>query len=464
VINCCWILELLKFGKIIIPIFDALASENQPGNFSRRCGIFSLSSRHQILKKEILKMKNYISLFLMTLICISLASVNFAQSRRPAIEPDNTKKVNKRPPQTAATPTPPPLDPEDEPNTTNIERVEPKIEVGADDGEVIKVETEIVSVPVKVSDRKGRFIGGLTKENFQILEENAPHEIAYFSNEQEPFTVALVLDMSYSAKFKAAEIQQAAMNFINQLRSNDRVLIVSFDEKVYVHTAAPTTDRQALQRAVKATKIGFGTSLYEAVDLVINEKFKKIGGRKAIVLFSDGVDTTSRKAYGLGNLSDALELDALVYPIQYDTFNEVQAIKDKPIVTQPTIPSPIPTQNKSPFPFPFPSGGGGSAGGVGTMDAKGTSVEEYRKGDEYLNEMANRTGGRLYQAGTIDNLTVAFSKIAAELREYYSLGFYPKADAKNGKKHKIKVRVNQDGAVVQARDSYVIGKKEKKDK
>lgn len=406
-------------------------------------------------------MKNYFSAACLTFICL-ISTANFAQSRS-VTPPTGTDsgKVNKRPPQAAATPAPTPLEGEDEPNTTNIERVEPKIEAGAAD-EVITVETEIVSVPVKVSDRKGRFIGGLTKENFQILEENAAHEIAYFSNEQQPFTVALVLDMSYSAKFKAAEIQQAAMSFIGQLRPNDRVMIVSFDEQVYVHTVAPTSDRQVLQRAVKATKIGFGTSLYEAVDLVINEKFKKIGGRKAIVLFTDGVDTTSRKAHDLNNLSDALEVDALVYPIQYDTFNEVQAIKDKPVASQPKIPSPIPTQNKSPFPFPFPSSGG--AGGVGTMDAKGTSVEEYRKADEYLNEMANRTGGRLYQAGTIDNLTLAFSKIAAELREYYSLGFYPKADAKNGKKHKIKVRVNQDGAVVQARDSYVIGKKEKKSK
>lgn len=406
-------------------------------------------------------MKIYLAAFSLTIICL-MSTANFAQSRRvtPPTE-SNSGKANKRPPQAVATPAPTPAEPEDEPNTTNIERVEPKVDASADDGEIIKVETEIVSVPVKVSDRNGKFIGGLTKENFQILEENAPHEIAYFSNEQQPFTVALVLDMSYSAKFKAAEIQQAAMSFISQLRPNDRVLVVSFDEQVYVHTVAPTSDRQALQRAVKATKIGFGTSLYEAVDLVINEKFKKIGGRKAIVLFSDGVDTTSRKAHDLGNLSDALELDALVYPIQYDTFNEVQAIKDKPVVTQPTIPSPIPSQNKSPFPFPFPTGG---AGGVGTMDAKGTSAEEYQKADEYLNEMANRTGGRLYQAGTIENLTLAFSKIAAELREYYSLGFYPKADAKNGKKHKIKVRVNQDGAVVKARDSYIIGKKEKKSK
>lgn len=263
------------------------------------------------------------------------------------------------------------------------------------------------------------------------------------------------MDMSRSTKFKIAEIQQAALDFISQLRENDQVMIVSFDEQIYVHTL-PTNDRRVLQRAIRSTKIGYGTSLYEAVDLVINQRLKKVAGRKAIVLFTDGVDTSSRRAHDLTNLSDALELDALIYPIQYDTFAEVQAMKDKPVITQPPISSPIPSKNKSPFPFPIPMGG------IGTPGGQGTTAEDYRKAGEYLNEMANRTGGRLYQADSTANLSLAFSNIAAELREYYSLGYYPKEIPAEGKKRKIKVRVNQTGAVVRARNSYVSGKKEKK--
>jgi VWFA-related protein len=404
-------------------------------------------------------MKRCRFLFGLAFICLSFTA-NFAQSKRAAaISDDTTRKINKRPAETA--PMPKPVETEDEPNTTNIERVETKmsIETTETDGEVIRVDTELVSIPVKISDRQGRFIGGLTKESFQIFEDNTPQEIALFSNEQQPFTVALVLDMSYSAKFKAAEIQNAALAFINQLRSNDKVLVVSFDREVHV-LSAPTSDRQVLQRAIRNTKIDFGTSLYEAVDLVINEKLKKIGGRKAIVLFTDGVDTSSRKADDFNNLSDALELDALIYPIQYDTFAEVQAVKNKSVIMPPTQRSPIPTQTKSPFPFPLPGAGG--IGGVGTMDTKGTSVEEYRKADQYLNDMANRTGGRLYQAGTTGSLVQAFSAIAADLREYYSLGYYPKEDVKTGKKRKIKVRVNQPGAVVHARDGYLVGKEKAK--
>jgi Ca-activated chloride channel homolog len=394
-------------------------------------------------------MKKIAIFFCLAFICLGF-TIGLAQSRR--ITPttvDTNKKTNRREPTPTETPTP---------LTENTAQTQLNTDETAevDDKDIIKVDTEIVSIPVKVLDRSGRFIGGLTKENFKVFEDNVEQEIAYFSNEQQPFTVALVLDMSYSAKFKAEEIQTAALAFINQLRPNDKVMVVSFDEEVYVQ-CEPTNDRKVLQAAIKSTKISYGTSLYDAMDLVINQKFKKITGRKAIVLFSDGVDTSSHKAYDINNLSDALELDALIYPIQYDTFNEVQAMKNKPVIQQPKTPSPIPSKDKSPFPFPI-----GGVGGVGSMDSKGTTVEEYQKADEYLNELANRTGGRLYKASTIANLSDAFSRIASELREYYSIGFYPKDGTEEGKKHKLKVRVDRQGVAVKARESYSIKKKDKK--
>lgn len=406
-------------------------------------------------------MKKYAIPLCLVLVCVSFIN-GFAQSSRAETGTDKTGgKINKRPPQAAATPKIEPAQPEEEPNNTNIERLKPKIETTGDteiDADAITVDTEMVSVPVKILDRRGRFVSGLTKENFQVLEDNVPQEIEYFSNEQQPFTVALVLDMSYSTTFKIAEIHSAAMAFVNQLRPNDKVMVVAFNEEVQILTQ-PTNDKAVLQSAIKSTAIGSGTSLYEAIDLVMNQKFKKIAGRKAIVLFTDGVDTTSRRATDLSNLNDALEFDALVYPIAYDTFSDVQRMKNKPVVVQQPIPSPVPSQNKSPFPFPFPTGG------VGTPSSQGTSAEDYRRADTYLNEMANRTGGRLYQATTTANLAQAFSSIAAELREYYNLGYYPKEEAKiAGKKHRLKVRVDKDGLVVRARDSYVVGDKDKKDK
>ena len=378
---------------------------------------------------------------------------SFAQSRK--VTPTSgteSGKVNKRP-VTTSTPAPK-VENTEATQTENPSSTTPPADENAEiDNDVLKVETDIVNIPVKISDKQGRFIAGLKQENFKIFEDGVEQQIEYFSNEQQPFTVALILDMSYSTKFKIAEIQNAAMSFINKLRPSDKVMVVSFDAEIHILCDA-TNDRQVLQRAIKSTKIEFGTSLYEAVGLVLNQKLKKVSGRKAIVLFTDGVDTTSQEVQDWSNISDIIESDVLVYPIQYDTYDEVQAMKNKPIMTQP---NPIPTK-KSPLPFPIP------VGGIGTADAKGTTAQDYEKAGEYLNEMATRSGGRIYQANTASNLEAAFSNIAAELREYYSIGYYPKEESKNGKKHKLKVKVDQEGAVVRARDSYVTGKGKKKTK
>ena len=396
-------------------------------------------------------MKKIVMVYILAFVCLGF-TVGYAQSRRdaPIIE-NRTGKANKRPPQAAPTATPQPEE------TTAGTQNETQTGTNAngqptDDGEVIRVDTNLVTIPVKVSDRRNRFIAGLTKENFKVTEDGVEQEIAMFSNEQQPFTVALVLDMSYSTKFKITEIQAAAIAFTAQLRPDDRVMVVSFDQEIQV-LCEPTSDRQIMRNAITSTKISYGTSLYEAVDLVMNENLRKISGRKAIVLFTDGVDTTSRQAHDLTNLRDAQELDALIYPIRYDTFADVQALKNKPVSAPSTIPNPLPSKNKNPFPFPIPTGG------VGTPGSQGTTAEEYRKAGEYLNEMAQRTGGRVFQADTTVNLSQAFSNIAAELREFYSIGYYPSEEAKKGEKRKITVRVNREGTSVQSRDSYVVGKR-----
>ncbi|MDQ3131567.1 MAG: VWA domain-containing protein [Acidobacteriota bacterium] len=390
-------------------------------------------------------MKNFAVVYALAFICLSFTA-DFAQSRRVTPNTDNeTGKANKRPPQASPTPTP-----QTEIAETQISQDD--AQTISDDGEVIRVDTNLVTIPVKVSDRRNRFVAGLMKEDFKVSEDGVEQEIALFANEQQPFTVALVLDMSYSTKFKITEIQNAAIAFTARLRPNDKMMIVSFDQEIQVLCEA-TSDRQVIEKAIRSTKISYGTSLYEAVDMVMNAKLKKIDGRKAIVLFTDGVDTTSREAHDLSNLRDAQELDALIYPIQYDTFADVQALKNKPVITQPTIPSPIPSKDKSPFPFPIP------ISGVGTPSSQGTTAEEYQKAGEYLSEMAQRTGGTVFQADTTANLSQAFSNIAAELREFYSIGYYPSAEVQAGKKRKIKVRVNKDGISVRSRDSYIVGKK-----
>lgn len=369
--------------------------------------------------------------FFTVILVLMLTALAGAQSRRPA--PQESGKANKR---AESTPTPTPR-----PTIVNEE-------IESDD-EVIKVNTQLVSIPVRVMDKKGRFIGGLEKEDFTVYENGDPQEIALFSNEHQPFTVALVLDMSYSTTFKIAEIQNAAIAFIDQLRPQDKIMVISFDEEVRV-LCEPTNDRKEIYGAIKTTRIGTGTSLYEAVDLVMNDRLRQIEGRKAVILFTDGVDTTSRRSNDLRNLSDAMELDALIYTVRYDTFNDVQSMKSGSIIPKPPpIRIPGSQDSGSPFPFPLPTVG------VGGASSQGTTAEEYRKAAEYLDQLSSRTGGRIYEASTMSNLGEAYSKIASELREFYSIAYYPKEDRIGSKTNSVKVKVLRPGLVVRSRETFI---------
>jgi len=396
---------------------------------------------------------------LLTIFCLALLavspSISAAQSGKGT--PVGAKKANRRPPQPETTP------------PAEVEAPEGDAE-GVGDDDVITVDTNLVTVPVRVLDKQGRFVGGLGKEDFSVFEDNVRQEIAYFSNEQNPFTVALILDMSYSSVFKIDEIQQAALTFVTELRPNDKVMVLAFDQELHV-LCEPTSDRRVINGAIVKTRISSGTSLYDAVGFVINKRFNKIEGRKAIVLFTDGVDTTSQADFYRDNLRDASELDALVYPIRYDTFADVQAIErgqkrlpdDQNTTTPPIGGGSIPTGNRNPFPFPLPTGTistGGSSRPSRIPTGQGTTREEYALAAEYLDRMAMLTGGRVYEANSPENLSRAFSRIASELREFYSLGFYPEG-AEEGKTRKLKVKVAKPGVAVRSRDSYVVRKKDK---
>src|SRR3989440_4833343 len=158
------------------------------------------------------------------------------------------------------------------------------------DVDVIKVSTTVVTVPVSVMDRNGRFVPGLEQDQFRLFEDGVEQRIAFFENAEQPFTIALMLDVSDSTKEKLAQIKSAATEFVNELKENDRVMVVVFDKNVTV-LCDPTSDRRLVTLAIDRLKAGGGTSLYDAVDLMAVRQLKKIRGRKAIVLFTDGVDT-----------------------------------------------------------------------------------------------------------------------------------------------------------------------------
>jgi Ca-activated chloride channel homolog len=312
------------------------------------------------------------------------------------------------------------------------------------DGDVVRIDTNLVTVPVSVFDRQGRLIPNLQRESFSVFEDGVEQQIKHFEPTEKPFTVALMLDTSGSTVFHLWEIKEAAIAFAKQLRPQDRVLVVTFNDLVMLLTEA-TGDLNVVTDVIqRGANTGFSTRLYDAVALVINERLNKIDGRKAIVLFTDGVDTKSYQASYQSTLRNAEELDALIYSIQYDTTDFVAATQtpsnDVTLLTRRTSSWPYATQQVINGP---------------TIAVPGTTIGDYQLADKYLHQLSEKTGALLYKANDREHLAAAFSKIAGDLRSQYSLGYYPRIAATSGERHLIKVRVNQPDLAVRARESYV---------
>jgi Mg-chelatase subunit ChlD len=427
-------------------------------------------------------------IFYATIVFLTLSVAATAQSNR---QDANDKRRNARPDATQ--------------NQQQQNQIEKKAE-NADapekdavtDDEVVRIDTNLVTVPVTVYDRDGRFVPDLKRDDFTVFENDKQQELAFFAATDAPFTVALVLDASRSTAFQLRDIQNAAYLFVKNLRPADRVMIVSFDEETRF-LSEPTNDREVLRQAINQTKFGGGTSLYEAVNLTL-ERMKKIPGRKAFVLFTDGVDTTSRLATARDTIYQAQEMDVLIYGVQYDTFDDVQRqmasgvpgidpnrIPDAPVSLPqdktPTIPGtniPLPQipqrrrqrdtypPNQQPGNFPNdpsinrpddPTTTGRRRDDRDVVVASGgTTSPEYRRAAEYLGNLTSNTGGRLFHASKDGGLTQAFDRVAEELRRQYSLGYYPAIEGKTGERRRIKVKVNRQKTSVRARDGYIVGK------
>lgn len=311
------------------------------------------------------------------------------------------------------------------------------------EGDVIRFDTSLVTVPVSVVDRSGRYVPTLRRNDFHIFEDGVEQKIAYFATTDQPFTVILLIDTSGSTQFRLDDIQNAAITFVSKLKPEDSVMVMSFDDRIEVLTR-PTTDREAITKAVRRSRTGGGTRLYDAVDAVLKQQLRTISGRKAVVLFTDGVDTTSRRASYDSTLRQAEESDAPIYSLDYDTQGTTGVFGQG---------LPLPNgRGGIILGWPFPRTGGG--GGVG-----GTAAD-YRRATAYLHALSNGTGGRFYSADSLVGIGQAFTWIAEELGRQYSLGYYPRNLSQAGERRQIKVRVDPPELVVKSRESYIYaGKK-----
>ncbi len=301
----------------------------------------------------------------------------------------------------------------------------------------IKIDTSLVVVPVKVTNRRDKNITDLKRENFRIFEDGIEQRIENFEDGDAPFTIALALDVSDSTAGKAAKIKAAAIAFLTELRPRDRVLIFTFDQNLYKIADGTVENLSNIQNSIAFSQTGGGTSLYDATADIISEYLGKLGGKKALILFTDGIDTQSVRQNFASSARLAEEADVLVYSIQYETVEGVA--KDNSKIA------------------------GATAGAsVRYVTAKGEPLPTaYKRGSLYLNTLAFSTGGDFFFADTLENLSKTFSKIARQLSQIYSLSYYPQNEATDGKRRRLKVTVDRPQTVVRARKSYVFNRAKK---
>ena len=209
---------------------------------------------------------------------------------------------------------------------------------GSQDVDTLKTDTDLVTVPVIATDASGAYVPDLRQEDFNIAEDGVKQEIAFFGTVAAPFHVILMLDTSASTQSKLRLIQQAANTFVEQLQPADRVKVISFDDDVRDLNDF-TSNRTILRNAINGTRAGKGTKVYDAVDLALTT-VRRIQGRKAIVIFTDGVDWHSDQATYAGTVRGLDEEGVIVYPIRYETRAETEQLaREQAEDTTPQLPT-----------------------------------------------------------------------------------------------------------------------------
>jgi Ca-activated chloride channel family protein len=316
------------------------------------------------------------------------------------------------------------------------------------DDQTIRVSVDMVSLPVVVTTRDGKRVTDLKKEDFQVYENGTRQEIAGFAATDEPICVALMLDTSGSTEMDLAKIQNAAISFVNKLHPDDEVAVLSFADDVRLQEDF-TIDRDKNAYGIKKTRTGDWTVLYEAVWLALEDVLKPIRERKALVIFTDGVDTHSGKATRSETIDLARESPSTIYCVYYDTEHDQYRRSRKSILTGPLPPvigSPFPPVIGNPGPTTYPTGG--------------SSPEDYRAGRQYLDSLAEDSGGLVLDGNK--NLEEAYAQIARELASQYSIGYYSSDPRHDGKFRKIQVKLTRPGLVARTKKGYYAKKDKKK--
>lgn len=337
-----------------------------------------------------------------------------------------------------------------------------------DNDDVIRVATDLVDVPVAVTDAKGTPIKNIRAANFVIYEDGVKQTVAEFTSAAAPFEVALLLDTSGSARNDLPLIRNAAASFIGSLRPGDRVAVVGFSMSSgssgrvpIVEILSPlTSDRKASSSALSKLNTSAGTPYYDGMEEIADKIFggaegAEFRGRRAVVALTDAVDSTS-----VGNFAvvrEKLEAKGLIsYFVRLDTreyfeenllgdceaamrFSTAQirryyrTLKGNPSMEKASV---------------FCQ--------LGDFERLAVSKKLYQIADSEMQDLAKRSGGKVFNTSDLSDARRAFQEVAAEIGTKFTLGYYPTNEGRDGKYRKIKVELKglPPGSQVRAREGY----------
>jgi Ca-activated chloride channel family protein len=272
----------------------------------------------------------------------------------------------------------------------------------------LRVDTNLVLIPVAVTDAQNRYVLGLQKEDFHLSEDSVEQKVAHFSGEDVPLSVGLVFDESGSMDYKLRTSQAAVVRFLKTMNPDDEAFLVEFSDAAKLSVGF-TADTGKIQDALKAAKPGGLTAMLDAIHVALREMKNAKNSRKTIVIISDGGDNNSHyKASEIESL--VREADVQIYAMG---------------VFEPSLPL-------------------------------GLTAEEI-SGPRLLSEIATQTGGRAFSAALLSDLPSVGARIAVELRNQYVLGYYPKNQSKDGKYRHVEVKLTQPHGVSPLKAHWRLG-------
>jgi Ca-activated chloride channel family protein len=290
-----------------------------------------------------------------------------------------------------------------------------------DEGDVVRVDTQLVTMNVSVVERDtNRGLADLTARDFRLFENGTPQNITSFESSSAPFNMFLLIDLSGSTKEVVRLIREAALRFVDATRPGDRIAVITFANTPVI-VSPLTADRELLRERINGIQEPSGsTRLYDSVKFTLDEVAKQAGSarRNAVILMSDGLDSTFPNVKGEGSkldfrdlIGEVNEFDGVLYSLWLDT--EYDALSPEDVQPE-------------------------------TVDLA----------HDRMQELADAGGGAFYEVEKLQDLAGAYERVVADLGTVYSIGYQPSNHVRDGKWRTIKVDVLRPNAVARGKHGY----------